>query len=49
MNLGGAKDRPALDEIWKDVQSIKKGDKSKPREVYSKMGMVTGLREQLFG
>ena len=49
MNLGGAKDRPSLDEIWKDAQSIMRGDSSKPRETYSKQTMMTGLREKLLG
>lgn len=49
MNMGGAKDRPALDEIWADAQSIAKGDLSKPRETYSKLTMMSGLRQKILG
>lgn len=49
MNLGGAKDRPALEEMWNDAQAIMKGESSKPREMYSKTSLMTGLREKIRG
>jgi hypothetical protein len=48
MNLGGAKDRPLLDQIWANVQAELKGEK-KVYASYSKLGAAAVLGKKLFG
>ena len=48
MNIGGAKDRPSLKEIWENVESQLKGGQpvhSRP----STMGLMGVLKEKSFG
>ena len=48
MNLGGAKDRPLLNEVWDNVHAQMQG---KP-EVHAKVGVTTflsGIKKALFG
>ena len=49
MNLGGAKDRVVLSEVWEDVQKMLRGESSAPRAVYSRTSFFTGIRQKLFG
>ena len=49
MNLGGAKDRVDLDEVWQDLQGLLRGDISKPRENYSKQSILRLLKKLVFG
>ena len=46
MNLGGAKDRPSLKEIWENVDA-KLGGKEPVHSTYSSAGWVSIIGERL--
>ncbi len=48
MNLGGAKDRPDLKQMWENVQAQVKGQ-AVVHEKYNLQGTMSVLREKLFG
>jgi hypothetical protein len=48
MNLGGATDRPMLDEVWLNVQSQLKGEGATVK-TYSKLGILRLIRQKLRG
>ncbi|KAJ7756069.1 hypothetical protein DFH07DRAFT_742893 [Mycena maculata] len=48
MNLGGAKDRPALDEVWENVEAQLRG-KSKVHNAYSTVGFLKLVGRKIFG
>ncbi|KAF8177555.1 hypothetical protein K438DRAFT_1908574 [Mycena galopus ATCC 62051] len=48
MNLGGAKDRPVLDEVWENVEA-QLNDKSKVHNTYSKIGFLKLVWGKIFG
>lgn len=48
MNLGGAKDRPELPQIWENVQAKLKGEKT-VHGVYKKISTVGVFKGALFG
>ncbi|KAJ6456688.1 hypothetical protein C8R45DRAFT_1034051 [Mycena sanguinolenta] len=48
MNLGGAKDRPVLGEVWENVQAQLNG-KSKVHNTYSTLGALKLLGRKIFG
>lgn len=48
MNLGGAKDRPNLDQVWENVQAKLLGATVKHSE-YSKMALSAGLSQKIWG
>lgn len=48
MNIGGAKDRPSLVEIWEDVQ-LKLDGKDVHRRSYSKHSFVRVVRAMITG
>ncbi|KAF7366098.1 AhpC-TSA domain-containing protein [Mycena venus] len=48
MNLGGAKDRPVLDEVWENVEAQLKG-KSKVHETYTTTGFFKTVWGKIFG
>ncbi|TAQ88402.1 hypothetical protein B7494_g3260 [Chlorociboria aeruginascens] len=47
-NLGGAKDRPDLNQIWENVESKMKGGQV-VHKTYSLQGILGVIREKLFG
>lgn len=49
MNLGGAKDRPSIVQIWQDVEAEMKGNKSVYGGVYEKQTFFQGIGMKLFG
>lgn len=49
MNLGGAKDRPLLGEVWEDVQKMLEDTSHKPRQNYTKTTLSVGLKQKIFG
>ncbi|KAF2484525.1 hypothetical protein BDY17DRAFT_295813 [Neohortaea acidophila] len=49
MNLGGAKDRVSLQEVWEDVQGILTGDKTSMRTHFSRQSLSAGLKQKMFG
>ena len=48
MNLGGAKDRPVLPQVWDNVQAKLEG-KAPVHSEPAKTGLLTGLKQQFFG
>lgn len=48
MNIGGAKDRPLLDQVWANVHAEMQG-KSKVHANVNTMGLASGLKKKLFG
>ncbi|KAJ7721347.1 hypothetical protein DFH07DRAFT_857898 [Mycena maculata] len=48
MNLGGAKDRPALDEVWENVEA-QIHDKPKVHDTYSTIGFLKLVGRKIFG
>jgi hypothetical protein len=48
MNLGGAKDRPLLDQVWENVHAEMQG-KPKVHASVGSTGLATGLKKKLFG
>lgn len=48
MNLGGAKDRPVLDEVWENVEAQLRG-KPKVHNTYSTTGFLKMVRRKIFG
>lgn len=47
MNLGGAKDRPVLDEVWENVEAQLHG-KSKVHDTYSTIGFLKLVWSKIF-
>jgi hypothetical protein len=48
MNIGGAKDRPSLVQIWEDVQ-LKLGGKDVHRRSYSKQSFMKVMGAKIMG
>ncbi|KAL5328705.1 hypothetical protein ACEPPN_002207 [Leptodophora sp. 'Broadleaf-Isolate-01'] len=48
MNLGGAKDRPELTQVWENVQAKLQGEKA-VHGTYKKIGALGVLKGSLFG
>ena len=48
MNIGGAKDRPDVNQIWDNVQAKLKGDEPVHAK-YSLHGGVALLKQKIFG
>ena len=48
MNLGGAKDRPMLNEVWDNVDARLKG-KPEVHEKITLLGALAVLRAKVFG
>jgi hypothetical protein len=48
MNLGGAKDRPLLNEVWDNVHAEMEG-KPKVHSTLSFTGLLTGLKHLISG
>ena len=48
MNLKGAKDRPALSEVWDNAEAQMLG-KSKVHEKYTLQSFTTGIRQAIMG
>jgi hypothetical protein len=48
MNLGGAKDRPALEEVWENVRAKLDG-KEVVHKSYSLQSFLAVIREKVFG
>jgi hypothetical protein len=48
MNLGGASDRPLLEQVWANVDSQLKG-KGKVVQRYSLLGAMQVLKRAIFG
>ena len=48
MNLGGAKDRPDLSQVWDNVQA-KLAGKPAVHDKYSLTTMAVGLKQKIFG
>lgn len=48
MNLGGAKDRPDLVQIWENVQAQLKGSQ-RVHAKYSLLGPLAVLKQKIFG
>ena len=48
MNLGGATDRPKLQEIWENVEA-KRNDKHVLHQKYSSKGVMGLMSEKIFG
>ncbi len=48
MNLGGAKDRPDLEQIWENVQAKLKGER-KVHTTYKLLGIWGVLKGKIFG
>ncbi|KPI35343.1 uncharacterized protein AB675_9975 [Cyphellophora attinorum] len=49
MNLGGAKDRPSLSEIWEDVQLKLNGQSPKIRKSYTKQSFFQVIGAKIAG
>lgn len=49
MNLGGAKDRVALGEVWEDVQAMLNEKGKGPRASYTKQSLFAGVRQCVLG
>ncbi len=49
MNLGGAKDRPALQEIWEDVEKLRADENYKARTQYHKQGFLGVMSKHILG
>lgn len=47
MNMGGAKDRPELEQVWENVQATLKGQE-RIHNVYSLQGALGVLFKKLF-
>ena len=48
MNLGGAKDRPNLNQLWDNVEAKLAGNKPVHAK-YSLLGSLAVLKERIFG
>ncbi|KAK4496643.1 hypothetical protein PRZ48_012625 [Zasmidium cellare] len=48
-NLGGAKDRPLLEEVWRDVEAVVQGREKVVKGVYGKQTFFQGIGMKLFG
>ena len=48
MNLGGAKDRPNLKEVWENAEADMAGTKP-VHEVIPLLSFVQGLKQKIFG
>jgi len=48
MNMGGAKDRPDLGQVWENVQSKLNGT-GEVHNVYKKTGVLGLLSQKIFG
>ena len=48
MNLGGAKDRPLLNEVWDNVDAQLKG-KPQVHATIAQQTLFMGLKQKLFG
>jgi hypothetical protein len=48
MNMGGAKDRPSLVEIWEDVQ-LRLSGKEAHRKSYSKQSFIKVIGAKIMG
>ncbi|KAF2160392.1 hypothetical protein M409DRAFT_29238 [Zasmidium cellare ATCC 36951] len=48
-NLGGAKDRPLLEQVWGDVEAVMQGRERVHGGVYGKQTFLQGIGMKLFG
>ena len=48
MNIGGAKDRPLLNQVWANTEAQLRGGQP-VYEKFSKLGIMEVLREKVFG
>lgn len=48
MNLGGARDRPDLGQVWENCQARHAGQAPKHTS-YSKLGFTKGVGQRIFG
>ena len=48
MNLGGAKDRPSLNEVWENAEAKMNG-RSEPHKVIPLLSFLQGIRQKIFG
>ncbi|KAH8896111.1 hypothetical protein GQ53DRAFT_743452 [Thozetella sp. PMI_491] len=49
MNLGGAKDRPLLDQVWENVQAKLSNKKVLPFSIYTKQKFFSVIGKKIFG
>ena len=48
MNLGGAKDRPSLNEVWENAEAKMNG-KPEPHKVIPLLSLLQGIGQKMFG
>ena len=49
MNLGGAKDRPVLEQVWDNVLAKLEGKAEPVHKEVGRTGLLTGLKQKVFG